>query len=142
MNGWLVTWSGLPSFLPGDRETAPQTHWASDLPAIAKADAPGEMWAVDFQNRSTVGWTLVKIFSSGDEPTREALGERLGDSMSTNDFTNELDVLPIKRGSPRALRMDNGSEFISKALRYWALATLAKGVYRIFQRQTLGRKSQ
>ena len=41
-------------------------------------------------------------------------------SLTANDLIDQLDVLTIEHGSPKALRMDNGPEFISKALREWA----------------------
>lgn len=44
----------------------------------------------------------------------------MGYSITASGLADELDVLSIKRGSPRELRMDNGPEFISKALRGWA----------------------
>lgn len=43
----------------------------------------------------------------------------MGYSTTASDLADELAVLSIERGSPRELRMDNGPEFISKALRGW-----------------------
>jgi putative transposase len=92
----------------------------SDLPTITKAEAPGDVWVIDFQFHSTVAGKPLKILSIVDEQTREALGGQVGYSITASDLTDELDVLAIEHGSPRALRMDNGPEFISKALRGWA----------------------
>jgi transposase InsO family protein len=79
------------------------------------------VWAIDFQFHSTVAGKPLKILSIIDEHNREALGGQVGYSITANDLTDAPDVLAIERGSPRALRMDNGPEFISKALRGWAL---------------------
>jgi putative transposase len=92
----------------------------SDLPTITKAEAPGNVWAVDFKFHSTVEGKPLKILSVVDEHTRGALGGQVGYSITASELTDELDVLTIERGSPRALRMDNGPEFISKTLRGWA----------------------
>jgi transposase InsO family protein len=92
----------------------------SDVTSITKAGAPGDVWAIDFQFHSTVAGKPLKILSIVDEHTRECLGGQVEYSITAEDLTNELDVLAIERGMPRALRMDNGPEFISKALREWA----------------------
>lgn len=48
------------------------------------------------------------------------LGWASGYSITASDLTDELDVFTIESGTPRALRMDNGPEFISKDLGGWA----------------------
>ena len=124
----------------------------SDLPTITKAAAPGDVWAIDFQFDSTMAGKPFKILSIVDEHTRQALGGQVEYSITASDLIDQLDVLTIEHGSPKALRMDNGPEFISKALREWgyrgglgvysARATLAQWVHRILQRQAPGRMSQ
>lgn len=91
----------------------------SDLPTITKAGAPRDVWAVDFQFHSTVARKPLKILSIVDEHTTEALGRQAESTITSSDLTDELDVLTIECGSPRALRMVKGPEFISKALRGW-----------------------
>ena len=61
----------------------------------------------------------LKILSVVDEHTRQALGGKVEYSITAGDLMDQLDVLTIEYGVPRALRMDNGPEFISKALREW-----------------------
>jgi len=74
----------------------------SDLPTITQAESPGDVWAIDFQFDSTMAGKVEY-------------------SITAEDLIDQLDVLVIERGMPRALRMDNGPEFISKALREWAI---------------------
>ena len=93
----------------------------SDLPTITKAAAPGDVWAIDFQFHSTSAGKPLKILSIVDEHTRQALGGQVEYSITASDLIDQLDVLTIEHGSPKALRMDNGPEFISKALREWAI---------------------
>ena len=85
----------------------------SDVPGITQALAPGDVWAIDFQFDSTVAGKPLKVLSIVDEHTREALGGQVEYSITAED-------LVIERGMPGALRMDNGPEFVSKALRHWA----------------------
>jgi len=89
----------------------------SDLPTITKAAAPGDVWAIDFQFDSTMAGKPFKILSIVDEHTRQALGGQVEYSITASDLIDQLDVLTIEHGLPKALRMDNGPEFISKALR-------------------------
>jgi transposase InsO family protein len=93
----------------------------SDLPTTTKAGAPGDVGAIDFQLHATVAGKPLKILSIVDEHTKETLGGQVGCSITASDLTDELDVLEIERGSPRILRIDNGPEFRSRALRVWAL---------------------
>ncbi len=77
----------------------------SDLPTITRAEAPGDVWAIDFQFHSTVAGRPMKTLSIVDQHTRAALGGQVGYSITATDLTDELDVLAIEHGSPRALRM-------------------------------------
>jgi transposase InsO family protein len=79
------------------------------------------VWAIDFQFHSTSAGKPFKILSIVDEHTRQALGGQVEYSITASDLIDQLDVLTIEHGSPKALRMDNGPEFISKALREWAI---------------------
>jgi hypothetical protein len=45
------------------------------------------------------------------------VGGKVDYSTSAEDLVDQLDVLVIERSVPKALRMDNGPEIISKALR-------------------------
>ena len=79
------------------------------------------MCAIDFPFHSTSAGKPFKILSIVDEHTRQALGGQVEYSITASDLIDQLDVLTIEHGSPKALRMDNGPEFISKALREWAI---------------------
>jgi hypothetical protein len=53
-----------------------------------------------------------KILSIVDEHTREALGGKVEYSITAEDLIDQLDVLVIERGMPKALRMDDGPVLI------------------------------
>ena len=85
----------------------------SDLPTITQAAGLGDAWAIDFPFDKAMAGKPFKILSIIDEHTREALGGKVEYSITAEDL--------IERGMPKALRMDNGPKFISKALREWAI---------------------
>ena len=82
------------------------------------ADAPNVVWALDFQFDSTIDGTAVKIASMVDEHTRESLLHLAERSITADRLVAELErVFDLRGGPPAVLRMDNGPEMISTALR-------------------------
>lgn len=77
-------------------------------------------WSMDFlkdelaSGRAFRTWTLEDLFS------REALGLVFDFSLPALRIIRELDRIAQGRGYPTYLRVDNGPEFISKALDAWA----------------------
>ena len=94
----------------------------STVPEIA-AEKANDVWSVDFQFDSTITGKPLKILSIVDEHTRECLGGLVDYSITGLDLAEQLDVLALERGMPKALRMDNGPELVSKALAEWASET-------------------
>ena len=78
----------------------------STVPEIA-AEKPGNVWSVDFQFDSTITGKPIKILSIVDEHTRECLGGIVDYSITGFDLAEQLDMLAIDRGMPKALRMSN-----------------------------------
>ncbi len=54
-----------------------------------------------------------------DEHTREALAMRVGRTCDADQVVGVIEALVAERGAPEHLRMDNGPELISWALRDW-----------------------
>ena len=94
----------------------------STVPEIA-AEKPNDVWSVGFQFDSTITGKPLKILSIVDEHTRKCLGGIVDYSITGLDLAEQLDMLAIDRGMPKALRMDNGPELVSKALAEWASET-------------------
>ncbi|MFF0707025.1 IS3 family transposase [Gordonia sputi] len=89
----------------------------SSVPVVV-ADAPKVVWALDFQFDSTVDGHKIKIASMVDEHTRMSLLNIVDRSITAERLIEELEkVFAIWGGPPMVLRMDNGPEFISEALR-------------------------
>jgi len=94
----------------------------STIPAVVATQAD-DVWSIDFQFDSTITGKPIKILSIVDEHTRECLGGIVDYSITGMDLAEQLDVLALERGMPKALRMDNGPELISKAVADWASET-------------------
>ncbi len=88
----------------------------SSIPPV-DADAPGVVWAIDFQFDSTVDGKAIKIASMVDEHTRVSLLHLVERSITAERLVAELEVVfATAGGPPKALRMDNGPELVSAAL--------------------------
>lgn len=67
-----------------------------------------------FDGRRLRALTIVDAF------TREALAIEVGQSLKGEDVVRVLERITVNRGWPETIKVDNGSEFISKALDRWA----------------------
>lgn len=104
---------GLQRRVHSSRKRAGQ----SSCPMV-DADAPNVVWAIDFQFDSTIDGKAIKIASMLDEHTRESLLNIVERSITADRLTDELEkAFAAAGGPPLVLRMDNGPEMISAALR-------------------------
>ncbi|MCH9708582.1 MAG: IS3 family transposase, partial [Actinomycetia bacterium] len=71
----------------------------SSVPPIA-ADAPGVVWAIDFQFDSTVDGKAIKIASMVDEHTRESLLNLVERSITGEALVAELTTVFAAAGEP------------------------------------------
>jgi len=84
------------------------------------AQAANECWSMDcmadqlFQGRRFRILTLVDNFS------RESLGIRVGQRLTGDDVVKVLEAVTAERRKPRTICVNNGPEFISKSLDWWA----------------------
>lgn len=86
---------------------------------MLRAEHKDHVWCWDFVfDRTTTGQTL-KWLSITDEYTRESLALMVDRSITAEDVIDTLAELFASRGLPRAIRSDNGPEFIAKAIREW-----------------------
>jgi putative transposase len=105
---------------------------AGDGPAGREiaADAPDEVWALDFQADQTACGRPLRLVNIVDEHTREALVMHAGRSMNADETVAQLEALIARRGrAPRFVRVDNGPELTSHALRDWCRFSGAKTVF-------------
>lgn len=85
--------------------------------APVEADAANVVWALDFQFDSTTDGRAIKIASMLDEHTRLSMLHLVERSITAPRLVQALRVAFAQHGTPRVLRMDNGPEMISDALR-------------------------
>ena len=85
-----------------------------------QATGPDQAWSIDFiadqlqDGRRFRALTVVDIF------TREGLAIEVGQSLKGDDVVRTLNRSKSKRGVPKLLFCDNGSEFSSQAMDLWA----------------------
>ena len=84
-----------------------------------RAERPGHVWAFDFQFDQTADERALKLLNVVDEFTREALVMLVERNIDADRTVSELERLAAERGAPELLRMDNGPEMTSNALRDW-----------------------
>ena len=79
----------------------------------------GDVWTYDFIADRTVCGGALKWLTLVDEYTRECLALHVGRQVSGADVRRVLARVVGRRGAPRLVRSDNGSEFIGEALSRW-----------------------
>jgi len=94
------------------------------------AVAPDDVWALDFQADQTADGRALRLVNIIDEHTREALVMHAGRSINADETVAQLEALIAVRGrAPKFLRVDNGPELASHALRDWCRFSAAKTVF-------------
>jgi putative transposase len=78
-----------------------------------------DVWAWDFVFDRTADGRVLKWFTLVDEYTRECLALHAGRSLGGADLQAVLARVVARRGSPVAIRSDNGPEFIGQTIRDW-----------------------
>jgi putative transposase len=79
-----------------------------------------QVWSIDFMHDQLADGRKFRLFNVLDDYRREGLASEAGYSLPAIRVTRILDQLIEWRGKPRAIRCDNGPEFISGAFIKWA----------------------
>lgn len=87
------------------------------MPREVVAEHPNSVWCFDFVQDNTIHGAKLRILSVTDEFTRESLALEVGPSFKSERVCQIIERLITERGTPTALRMDNGPEFVALALR-------------------------
>lgn len=94
------------------------------------AAASDDVWALDFQADRTSDGRPLRLVNIIDEHIREALIMHAARSIDADEVVARLDALVARRGrAPRYVRMDNGPELTSHALRDWCRFSAAGSVF-------------
>ena len=85
-----------------------------------QASAINEIWSMDFVADALFDGRRLRSLPVIDNYTRECLAIEVGQSLRGEDVVQVLEQLRHTRGLPRTIKVDNGSEFVSRALDKWA----------------------
>jgi putative transposase len=86
----------------------------------SKATAPDQAWSLDFVADQLADGRRFRALTIVDVFTRESLAIEAGQSLKGADVVRVLSRICLKRGAPKTLFCDNGSEFTSQAMDLWA----------------------
>src|ERR1700674_3684775 len=78
-----------------------------------------QMWTMDFTRDSLASGRKFRTLNLMDGFTREALRIEVDTSLPGLRVVRMLDAAAQQRGYPEAMQVDNGPEFISRALDQW-----------------------
>ena len=83
---------------------------------IEAPQAPNECWALDFTSDNLSTGQSFRSLNVIDEFNREALEVEVDTSLPAERVVRTLDHAVAWKGLPKAVRMDNGPEFISEKM--------------------------
>jgi putative transposase len=83
--------------------------------------APNQEWAVDFASDIAASGRRLRIFSVVDSYTRECLALEVDTSLPSRRVTRTLGQIIGRRGTPVAIRSDNGPELSSRHFLAWCI---------------------
>lgn len=84
------------------------------------ATGPNQSWSMDFVSDGFVDGRRLRCLNVVDDFTRECLAIEVDTSLPGRRVVSVLERLAEFRGLPQSVTVDNGPEFISKALDEWA----------------------
>ena len=79
-----------------------------------------DRWSMDFVADSLSNGGRIRVLTVIDSFTRECLALKIARSLPSRSVTEELDTVIAKRGAPRTIQVDIGSEFTSNHFDAWA----------------------
>ena len=128
--GWSVNlkrvrrlWNELglkrPVRLRKPRKLGPKPGTSVNSCAAQPSRFKGDVWTRDFIRDRTADGRPLKWLTLVDEYTRECLVLHAAGSMTGADVRRVVARVVGRRGAPRRIRSDNGSEFVCEALTGW-----------------------
>ena len=101
----------------------PRRRIKRDKPeALSVPMAINQIWSMDFMSDTLTDGRSIRAFNVVDDYNREGLNIDVDLSMPAQRVIQSLERLIEWRGKPKAIRCDNGPEYISQVLRDWAQA--------------------
>jgi len=87
---------------------------------------PNQVWSLDFMADQLIDGRRFRVLTIVDVFTRESLGVEVGPSLKGTHVVGVLNQILVRRGAPRMLFCDNGSEFSSQIMDLWAYQNSVK----------------
>ena len=98
----------------------PKRRIKRDKPeALSVPTEINQVWSMDFMSDSLNDGRAIRTFNVIDDYNREALGIEVDLSLPSTRVTRALEQIIEWRGKPKAVRCDNGPEYISQTLVDW-----------------------
>jgi putative transposase len=96
---------------------------------LALPSRPGERWSLDFVSDAFTDGRRFRVLAVVDDFTRECLRLVADTSLSGARLARELDSLITRRGKPKTIVSDNGTEMTSMAILKWCQETQVEWHY-------------
>jgi putative transposase len=84
------------------------------------AAAPNKRWSMDFVHDHLVYGRRIRVFTRVDNYSRVSPAIKVAPSLTGRHVLKVIEPLKTTRGVPKALAVDHGPEFTSRALERWA----------------------
>jgi len=99
----------------------PRQRLVRDVPLVLAVPAKiNEMWSMDFMHDQLADGRSIRLFNVIDDFNREGLAIEVDFSLPSERVIRSLDQIIEWRGAPKAIRCDNGPEYISAVTQAWA----------------------
>ena len=89
-------------------------------PPKVAARLPNEAWSMDFVADQTSQGNRFRMLTIIDVFTRECLAIEVGQKLNGEDVARTLARIVRRKGRPKRIYCDNGSEFSSRTMDLWA----------------------
>ena len=99
---------------------------AADRERQPAATAPNALWSMDFVSDALFDGRRLRALTVVDAFTREALAIEVDQGIRGEQVVTVMRRLALMRGAPKAIKVDNGPEFVSKALDRWPTRTASR----------------
>jgi putative transposase len=96
---------------------------------LALPSRPNERWSLDFVSDAFTDGRRFRVLAVVDDFTRECLALVADTSLSGVRLARELDAIIARRGKPRIVVSDNGTEMTSLAILKWCQGTRVEWHY-------------
>ena len=87
---------------------------------LVKATRPNQKWSMDFVAARLLDGRWFRVLTVVDQFTRECLLLLADSSLTGQKVALALSQVVAERGAPVSITVDNGSEFVSRAMEAWA----------------------